>query len=532
MDSETQEVEHRAGDASLPDQGESESQEPTNHSKEEGAGMRSDQGGGVVNEEGGANCAPENFGGGGASLEMARTASDRQSNKEETGVVSGAATGGVSRASEAAGLDTATNRGVAKEEEEEATKEEVISEPPQEQGGDPEAGGVSPAHRGEKERGKERREGKEEGEKKKRKSTSQTPHCSASPSSFSHPKTFSRSVRGSSKREILNKLQQNCPQAPVVPNFKVQRSRAGGVADGASIKERLLQWCRKKTQDYPGVSVDNFSSSWADGLAFCALVHHFFPHSFDFSSLKATEREKNFTLAFETAEREADCVPLIEVGDMLLMGRRPDPRCVFTYLQALYTHCTRAQREREMEKEREREREGKEEERGGGVGRDGQGEKNEGEGERKEVDKEGEGERVEEETGGSGGRDGQGEGKEEEGEGEKKEEGVEESKEGEEEGKGSEADDKEREGKGEGGAGEIGVGEEEERRKNREKESVEGEKMSGEVLMEGEKEGKSETEERNGKEEVDRRESGREGEEKEGGRTLNGTDMKGEGELE
>lgn len=51
-----------------------------------------------------------------------------------------------------------------------------------------------------------------------------------------------------------------------------------------------------------GVSIENFSSSWSDGLAFCALVHRFFPSAFDFSSLRASEREKNFTLAFSMAE--------------------------------------------------------------------------------------------------------------------------------------------------------------------------------------------------------------------------------------
>lgn len=37
-------------------------------------------------------------------------------------------------------------------------------------------------------------------------------------------------------------------------------------------------------------------------MAFCALVHRFFPDAFDFSSLVPKEREKNFTLAFQTAE--------------------------------------------------------------------------------------------------------------------------------------------------------------------------------------------------------------------------------------
>lgn len=53
---------------------------------------------------------------------------------------------------------------------------------------------------------------------------------------------------------------------------------------------------------FQGVSIENFSSSWCDGMAFCALVHRFFPDAFDFSSLVPKEREKNFTLAFQTAE--------------------------------------------------------------------------------------------------------------------------------------------------------------------------------------------------------------------------------------
>jgi len=50
------------------------------------------------------------------------------------------------------------------------------------------------------------------------------------------------------------------------------------------------------------VNVTNFSTSWADGLAFCALIHHFCPDAFDFSRLSAKNRRANFTLAFETAE--------------------------------------------------------------------------------------------------------------------------------------------------------------------------------------------------------------------------------------
>lgn len=53
---------------------------------------------------------------------------------------------------------------------------------------------------------------------------------------------------------------------------------------------------------FQGVNIENFSSSWCDGMAFCALIHRFFPDAFDYSSLVPKEREKNFTLAFQTAE--------------------------------------------------------------------------------------------------------------------------------------------------------------------------------------------------------------------------------------
>lgn len=50
------------------------------------------------------------------------------------------------------------------------------------------------------------------------------------------------------------------------------------------------------------VKLENFSTSWSDGLAFCALVHHFLPGTFDYSKLTADKRRHNFTLAFKVAE--------------------------------------------------------------------------------------------------------------------------------------------------------------------------------------------------------------------------------------
>ncbi|KAK2497352.1 hypothetical protein MC885_002280 [Smutsia gigantea] len=83
---------------------------------------------------------------------------------------------------------------------------------------------------------------------------------------------------------------------------KLKRSQSFGVASASSIKQLLLEWCRSKTIGYQHVDLQNFSSSWSDGMAFCALVHSFFPDAFDYSALSPTQRQKNFELAFTMAE--------------------------------------------------------------------------------------------------------------------------------------------------------------------------------------------------------------------------------------
>lgn len=50
------------------------------------------------------------------------------------------------------------------------------------------------------------------------------------------------------------------------------------------------------------VDIQNFSSSWSNGMAFCALVHNFFPDAFDYSSLSPSNRRQNFEVAFSAAE--------------------------------------------------------------------------------------------------------------------------------------------------------------------------------------------------------------------------------------
>ncbi|XP_068182167.1 smoothelin-like 1 [Antennarius striatus] len=174
-------------------------------------------------------------------------------------------------------------------------------------------------------------------------------------SSVSRPKTSARSIRASAKNELIAKFQQGAPETAVPRNFKIQKS-AAAAATGASIKQKILHWCHNKTRNYEGINIENFSSSWCDGLAFCALIHRFFPEAFDYNSLDPKDRRKNLTLAFESAESLIDCYPLLEVDDMLMMGNNPDPMCVFTYVQALCHGLSKIDNERREKQKEEKEK--------------------------------------------------------------------------------------------------------------------------------------------------------------------------------
>lgn len=109
---------------------------------------------------------------------------------------------------------------------------------------------------------------------------------------------------------------------------------APAVRSSSGAKEMILFWVQNKLQDYP-ISITNFSTCWNDGLAFCALIHVFYPEAFDWSSLKPENRRYNFTLGFQAAEELADIYPLLEVDDMVRF-QKPDWKCVFTYVQSFY----------------------------------------------------------------------------------------------------------------------------------------------------------------------------------------------------
>ncbi|NXQ29607.1 SMTL2 protein, partial [Alaudala cheleensis] len=180
-------------------------------------------------------------------------------------------------------------------------------------------------------------------------------YCDVAPSSHSPPpppvhrqaerrrelvrsQTLPRTSGAQARKALLEKLERDGGKGKGESKAKLKRSLSFGVASASSIKQILLDWCRSKTIGYKHIDLQNFSSSWNDGMAFCALVHSFFPEAFDYNKLDPANRKQNFELAFTTAEKMAQCDRLIEVEDMMVMGHKPDPMCVFTYVQSLYSH--------------------------------------------------------------------------------------------------------------------------------------------------------------------------------------------------
>ncbi|KAM4794994.1 cytospin-B [Rhinophrynus dorsalis] len=105
---------------------------------------------------------------------------------------------------------------------------------------------------------------------------------------------------------------------------------------GGSKRNALLKWCQKKTEGYSNIDITNFSSSWSDGLAFCALLHTYLPAHIPYQELNSQDKKRNLMLAFQAAE-SVGIKTSLELNEMMFTDR-PDWQCVMQYVGQIYKY--------------------------------------------------------------------------------------------------------------------------------------------------------------------------------------------------
>lgn len=128
------------------------------------------------------------------------------------------------------------------------------------------------------------------------------------------------------------------------------------VKNGGSKRNALLKWCQNKTVGYRNIDITNFSSSWNDGLALCAIMHSYLPDRVPYDTLGPNDKRRNFAIAFSAAESVGVQTSLVRtiryeitqhfttyiislqnIIDMCNQ-ERPDWQQVMAYVTAIYKH--------------------------------------------------------------------------------------------------------------------------------------------------------------------------------------------------
>ncbi|XP_046499361.1 EH domain-binding protein 1-like protein 1 isoform X14 [Equus quagga] len=150
------------------------------------------------------------------------------------------------------------------------------------------------------------------------------------------PPDPSRELRTLCEEEEEGRVQPQ--QAAASPASAEDTSPAPAPPALVSSSQSLLEWCQEVTAGYRGVRVTNFTTSWRNGLAFCAILHRFYPDKIDYASLDPLNIKQNNKQAFD-GFAALGVSRLLEPADMVLLSV-PDKLIVMTYLCQIRAFCT------------------------------------------------------------------------------------------------------------------------------------------------------------------------------------------------
>jgi len=108
---------------------------------------------------------------------------------------------------------------------------------------------------------------------------------------------------------------------------------------GCSKRNALLKWCQDELVNYKEIEVTNFSSSWGDGLALCAILHTRMPHNVPFRELVL---DKNSRKNVETALKACSVLGIggLPSVDEFLLTERPDWQRIMKLISQIFKNYT------------------------------------------------------------------------------------------------------------------------------------------------------------------------------------------------
>jgi dystonin len=107
-----------------------------------------------------------------------------------------------------------------------------------------------------------------------------------------------------------------------------------GNEENVSAREALLRWARRTTEKYPGVQINDFTTSWRDGMAFSAVVHRNRPDLVDWRNIHEIKSLERLERVFNTMEKEYNVNRLLDPQDV--DTNMPDEKSLITYISTIY----------------------------------------------------------------------------------------------------------------------------------------------------------------------------------------------------